>query len=291
MLVASHARSVDWSGVGQAIQRLPHGTLALAASAAVIVHLIYSTYDLIGRAYVGHRLTVPRTMAITFVSYAFNLNFGSLVGGIAFRYRLYSRFGVTTPEVTRILMLSLATNWLGYLLLAGVVFASRLVEIPPHWRLGPAALQSVGVGLLILVAVYIGLCGWSRHRTVRVRDHAFELPRLPVAALQLVASCTSWLTIAAMIFVLLNGASPAHVSFPTVLGVLLISAVAGVLTHVPAALGVLEAVFITLLGQHIAHADVLAALFAYRAVYYLAPLGFAIVVYVFLETRAHAKQG
>ena len=32
-------------------------------------------------------------MTVTFVSYVFNLNLGSLVGGVAFRYRLYSRLG------------------------------------------------------------------------------------------------------------------------------------------------------------------------------------------------------
>ena len=30
-------------------------------------------------------------MAVNFVSYAFNLCIGSIVGGVAFRYRLYSR--------------------------------------------------------------------------------------------------------------------------------------------------------------------------------------------------------
>ena len=33
-------------------------------------------------------------MAVNFVSYAFNLCIGSLVGGVGFRYRLYSRLGL-----------------------------------------------------------------------------------------------------------------------------------------------------------------------------------------------------
>jgi hypothetical protein len=37
-------------------------------------------------------------MGVTFISYAFNLNLGSLVGGVAFRYRLYSRLGLGNAD-------------------------------------------------------------------------------------------------------------------------------------------------------------------------------------------------
>ena len=46
-----------------------------------------------GNTSIGHQLGTPAVLATTFISYAFNLNFGSLVGGLAFRFRLYSRQG------------------------------------------------------------------------------------------------------------------------------------------------------------------------------------------------------
>ncbi|MFG5409540.1 hypothetical protein ABXN37_17445 [Piscinibacter sakaiensis] len=70
------------------------------------------------------------------------------------------------------------------------------------------------------------------------------------------------------------------------LGALLVAAVAGVLTHVPAGLGVLEAVFVALLGGTVPPATLVAALLLYRAFYYLAPLLLAAVVYLVLEARA-----
>jgi uncharacterized membrane protein YbhN (UPF0104 family) len=40
------------------------------------------------------------------------------------RYRLYSRLGLSGGTITRIFSLSITTNWLGYILLGGVIFTS-----------------------------------------------------------------------------------------------------------------------------------------------------------------------
>jgi uncharacterized membrane protein YbhN (UPF0104 family) len=84
--------------------------------------------------------------------------------------------------------------------------------------------------------------------------------------------------------VLLQG----RIEYATVLSVLLIAAVAGVITHVPAGLGVLEAVFVALLSQRIAPDTLLAALLAYRAIYYLAPLAAAAALFLVLDRQERA---
>jgi hypothetical protein len=60
------------------------------------------------------------------------------------------------------------------------------------------------------------------------------------------------------------------------------AAVAGVVTHVPAGLGVLEAVFVACLSD-VGTPIVLAALLSYRAVYYLVPLALASIGYAIGE--------
>ena len=74
-----------------------------------------------------------------------------------------------------------------------------------------------------------------------------------------------------------------------VLGILLISAIAGVITHIPAGLGVLEAIFIALLQHLMPASAILAALIGYRALYFLLPLGVACVLYLVIERRAGAR--
>ncbi len=48
----------------------------------------------------------------------------------------------------------------------------------------------------------------------------------------------------------------------------------------------LEAVFIALLGRQLPHGEILAALLAYRVIYYLVPLGLATAWHLRLEAQA-----
>jgi uncharacterized membrane protein YbhN (UPF0104 family) len=57
------------------------------------------------------------------------------------------------------------------------------------------------------------------------------------------------------------------------------------MTHIPAGLGALEAVFVVMLGSRLPQSELLAALLAYRAIYYLAPLLLAVIAYLAIESR------
>ena len=97
----------------------------------------------------------------------------------------------------------------------------------------------------------------------RVRGHELRLPSLRLALLQLAMASVNWILIATIIYLLLERQLP----YSTVLGVYLVAAIAGVITHIPAGLGVLEATFVALLSHQIASSELLAALLAYRARY------------------------
>ena len=58
------------------------------------------------------------------------------------------------------------------------------------------------------------------------------------------------------------------------------------ITHIPAGLGVIEAVFIAMLQHEMSKGSIVAALIGYRAIYFLLPLAVACVVYLVLEKRA-----
>lgn len=281
-LLVRHARNVDWGQVKQSVLELPREVLMVAFLFAAISHGVYSLMDLVGRHYTGHRLSKRKVMQISFISYAFNLNLGSLVGGIGFRYRLYSKLGLRYGNITRIVTLSMITNWLGYILLAGLVFTIAPMELPPHWKLDNAELQLLGVGLLAFSVVYLGLCAFSRRRSWTVRGHEIELPSIRMAVAQLGISSVHWLTMAAVPWMLLQG----QVDYATALQVLLIAAIAGVITHIPGGLGVIEAVFIALLSHRIPEHELLGALLAYRALFYLTPLTVAALLYLKVEVRA-----
>lgn len=283
VLLVSQARAVEWDEVFTAMRAYPWAVLAGAAALAALSHALYATFDLIGRHYTGHKLPVPTVMAITFVSYAFNLNMGTLVGAVGMRVRLYTRLGLDAATVTRIVGTSMLTNWLGYFLLAGLAFAVWPPALPEGWHLGGVALRAMGAGMVGLTLAYGAMCAFSSRREFQVRGHDIELPGWRVALLQLLLSCSNWAVMGGALYVLLQG----QVSYPLALSVLLIGAVAGLLSRVPAGLGVLESVVVALLASAEPSRNVLlAAVLCYRAVYYWLPLGVAALLYLGMEANA-----
>lgn len=281
-LLFKEARAVDWDKVLGVLNNYPASALLGAIMLTLLSLLLYSCFDLLGRYYSGHKLQASTVIRVTFISYMFNLNLGALVGGVAFRYRLYSRLGLSLGVITRVLSISMLTNWTSYLFLAGLAFGFRPPTLPPDWAIGSAGLKLLGLALLTIPLAYLALCAWSRKRSFKIRGHHLPLPSWRLAIVQLCMGTTNWLIMSGVLYVLLQQ----RIGFSTVVGVLLVAAIAGVIAHIPAGIGVLEAVFVILLAQQLPKNEILAALLAYRAIYYLAPLTLAAVLYLAAEMRA-----
>lgn len=286
-LLVAQGRAIDWQEVFAALRAYPPALLLGALALGALSLGLYSCFDLLGRHYTGHTLRAPTVMLVTFISYVFNLNLGSLVGGVAFRYRLYSRLKLSTATITRVLTLSMLTNWIGYLFVGGLVFGLYTPELPPGWKIGSDGLRILGFVLLAIAVAYLLLCALSRQRSFTLRGHRLDLPSGRLALLQVTMGAANWLIMSGLVFLLLQQ----KIAFPTVAGVLLVAAVAGVIAHVPAGLGVLEAVFVALLSHQIPTHQLLAALVAYRVIYYLVPLVIATVAYLVTEARARSLAG
>jgi glycosyltransferase 2 family protein len=285
-LLVHYARNVDWQEVLEAVRNTPTPALTAAVLLAAASHLLYSCFDLIGRRYTGHDLPTGTVMGVTFISYAFNLCIGSLVGGVGFRYRLYSRLGLGQGVITRIVSMSLLTNWLGYKLLAGLVFLVRPLQLPPSWKMGNHGLQWLGIALILIAVAYVLACVRAGDRVWTVRGHDLYLPPWRMAVLQMAISCVNWSLMAGVIYVLLMQ----KLAYTDVLTVLLIGAIAGVVAHVPAGLGVFEFFFVALLSHLIPEGQLLAALLGYRAIYYVVPLIAAALLYLAMEAFARRRR-
>lgn len=281
-LVARQAHTVDWPAVWQELFRQSPGRLAAAAALALVSYGLYASFDLVGRRLTGHRLSAARTLGTAAISYAFNLNVGAWVGGIGMRLRLYTRWGLSTPTVMQIVGHSMVTNWLGYLWVAGAMLAWAPPPLPDAWVLSAAGLRASGLAMVAAALAYVAMCRFSRRRKLRIRGHALTLASGRLAALQVLAGGANWLLIGAIVWGLLGG----RIEYPTVLGAMLLAAVAGIVTHVPANLGVLEAVFVFALGARLPAHELLAAVLAYRAAYYLLPLALALPAYGMSEAAA-----
>lgn len=281
-LLVLQARHIEWDKVLTSLEDYPVSASWGAVLLAFASFALYGCYDLLGRSYTGHKLGAGAVMTTAAVSYGFTLNLGSLVGGIATRLRLYTRLGLQLGDINRIISFSMLTNWLGYTLLAGLVFSIWPPVLPDGWKIDTLGLRLIGFALLALALAYFVMCAMARTRKRQVRGHEIELPSARLAALQLATGAANWLVMSGIIFILLQH----RIDYFTVVGVLLLAAIAGVIVRVPANLGVLEAVFVALLSSQMPQHEILAALVAYRVVYYLVPLALATVTYVVLEAQA-----
>lgn len=284
-LLVSRTQAIDWSEVWVALQALGTPVLLASLLLSLLSYALYGGYDLFARHYTRQSLPKSLTASIAAICYAFNLNMGAWLGGIGLRYRLYSRFGVERGTITRIVGLSLVTNWSGYCLLAGIAGSFGFVDLPDGGRIGDLGLRLIGFALLLGVTSYVALCGVSRRRSFSLRGTTVTLPSLRMAVAQIALSVANWMTMGLIVHLLLG----AEIAYPTVLAVLLLSGIAGAVAHVPAGLGVVEAVFLALLGDAMADTELLAGLLAYRAVYYIAPLALAALGFAFVEALARRR--
>ncbi len=281
-LLISHAHKVDWTGAWLALRQYSPLLLLGVLGIATVSHMLYGCFDLIGRHHTQHQLPVWRTWAIAVASYALNLNLGSLVGGVALRTRLYYQAGLNEVSIAQVIGLGLATNWTGYSLLAGSLFAAGLISPPEQAHMTPATMRWLGLGLLLIAAGYVLACALARGRQWTIRGRTVRLPSPRIALLQLAMSALNWSLMGAMMYLLLGGQVP----YGTVLCVLLAASIAGVLIPVPGGLGVLEAVYLALLSGAVPQGTLMGAILAYRALYYLVPLAGGVVLYALLEHYA-----
>ena len=285
-IVFRQAREMDWPQVVQALRSFDGAAIAGAFLLGLPAFAACASFDLVGRHATGHDLPVRRVMAISWTGYFFSLNLGALIGGLAFRYRLYMPYGLPGMTISQVIGLSIVTNWSGYVPIAGGILAWQPPDLPPQWGVSDTVMRGTGILLLAVSLAYFALCAFKGGSKLRWRGSDIELPNLRIAALQVALSGASWGGTGAIITWLL----PGDISWFTVMPVLMISAIAGIWSHVPSGLGVIELVFIGMLGHRAPDTQVLAAILVFRLVYYLVPFALALVTYAWLEATAKKRR-
>ena len=264
------------------LRALPTARFLLACALTALGFVVLAGYDALALRYVGRRLPLRRLAFASSVGYAFSqlLSFAALTGG-SIRYRLWSRWGLSAAEVAQAVAFDITTSWLGIIALGG---ATLLLSARPDAV--DAVVQSrfglpLGVALLGVVVCYLA---WSlARRPLIIRGWRIAPPGLALALAQLGLAVLDWMIAGAVLFTLLPSAPrlPATVFFEA----FLLAQVAGILSQLPGGIGVFESVLVVLLRPFIPAPEVLGALIAYRAVYYLAPFAVASVALAAFEFR------
>ena len=267
---------------------LPSAALVAAIGLTALSYFVLTGYDALSLRYVNHRLDYPRTALASFLGYAVSQNVGlTLVSGAPIRFRLYSAWGLSAVEITTVVAFNGLTFWLGLLAVGGVAFTISGGAVPAVLHLPVASLRPLGILFLVAVLAYLLL---SLLRCGPLRFGRWELapPSIRVALLQVALSSADWIASASVLWILLP--PELGVGFPHFLAIYLLAQIAGLVSQVPAGLGVFETVVIALLPGGVDPGAALAPVVAFRMIYYLAPLAVAVALLLAYELRSRREQ-
>jgi uncharacterized membrane protein YbhN (UPF0104 family) len=255
--------------------------IALAVGLTALNYLWLTGYDAIAVHYLKRRLRLPLLMIGAFVGYAMSHNLGWLMGGTTSRYRLYSAWGLGAVEIVKLFAILGLTYTVGICALGGLVFTTDPIPLPEHVR---RLLAHAGIWLqstfwlgplgLAVVAFYLAAC--ALHEPFFFRGRQLELPRLRLAALQLIVPSIDLLLYASVMYVLLPAGET--ISFWRFANVAVLAMGLGIASHVPGGVGVIEAVVVQLMPDA-DKAQLIGTLLVFRAVYYLLPLATAAALF------------
>ncbi len=257
------------------------GALALSIGLTSVSYLLLIGYDALALGYVGRRLSWPRVALESFVSYAFSHNLGVLsLDGSLVRYRMLAGWGFGPGEIARMVAFDAVTFWLGFLALGGVLLLATPLGVPEAWHLPVATSRPIGAVLLLALGTYLAAT-ILRRKPLALRGFTLEAPKLPTTLAQISLSSADWVASAAVLWALLPPAP--GLDLPLFASAYLLAVVLGLVSHVPGGVGVFETALVVLLSRWLPGDVVLGASLAYRLVYYLIPMCFAVLLFAGYE--------
>ncbi len=272
----------DVKAAWHALSRLQ---LAAAIGLTIASYLTLTLYDVLALRAIGRPLPYRTAALASFTSYTLSHNLGlALLTGGSARYRVYSAAGLGIGDVARVVAIASGTFWSGVIVLAALMLASApqriaLVGLPPD------ALRFAGLAMLAILAAFLAWLG-QHGRPLRWRQWSLPLPGAPLALTQIGVAAVDLAAASAALFVLVPGIDAQ--AWPIFFMAYTLAIIAVLVTHVPGGIGIFEAVMLAALPST-SRPELVAALLAYRLIYYIAPLVVAVLLVAAQEGRRWHK--
>jgi phosphatidylglycerol lysyltransferase len=284
LVLGGELRKMPPRELAATMRQIPGTALALAAALTFLNYLILTGYDQLAFVYIRRPIARWQISMASFVGYAIANNVGfALLSGTSARYRFYSRWGLSGEDISRVVLFYSTTYWLGLNVVGGWALAGG--EIQGIDAYVPAAITRLVGWLFIISALAYPVFVLARRAPICVAGMTIELPGGGLVLSQFLLSMLDWAVAAAVLYVLIPDPRPDYLYF---LGAFLAAQLVALISHVPGGLGVFESLMVLLL--QLPAASVLPALALFRVIYYLVPLGCALLVLIFDEASQRRHQ-
>ena len=262
------------------MRAMPASTLVLAALCAAGAFTTLAFYEVAVVRYVKHCIGRAKPMVTAFIAFPLGHAVGqAMLSGGALRYRMYTPAGFSATEVGATVLMANMPYGLAFGLFLDLALVLTAPTLEPFFRISSHWLVTLGCvglakdfGYLLLVVL--------RKKPIKLGGWHVPLPSPAMTALQLFVGAIDVVLVSSILFLLLPDS--AGIGFLPFLAVYLASVLAGVLSHVPAGLGVLESMLLLLLPD-VPPEQLLAAVLMYRVIYEIIPVICALTLWGVFE--------
>ncbi|HVN70972.1 MAG TPA: bifunctional lysylphosphatidylglycerol flippase/synthetase MprF [Desulfomonilia bacterium] len=258
----------------QYLDGIPLKQFLTAVCLTMLSYLIMTGYDFLALRFINRPLGFRKIATASFIGYAFSNNIGlSMVAGASIRYRLYSSWGLSALDITKVIFFNTLSIWLGFLALGAGVFLFEPLVIPKALHLPFATDQPLGLLFLIPIIVYAFLV-LTKRKTIKFGELEMAIPSARLFIPQVGVATLDWAMAGSILYVLL----PPGIALPSFIGIYLLGQFAGLISQIPGGLGIFEAVILIFLSPLMPASSIIGSLVIYRLTYYILPLLIAAVI-------------
>ncbi len=269
-------RGINFEEVLEAIEETDPRDVAIAAGFVAAAYFTLTFYDLFALRTIGRRdIHYPVAALAGFTSYAVGHNLGaSVFTGGAVRYRVYSSYGLSAVEVTKICFIAGLTFWLGNAAVLGLGIscaphAASAVDQMPPWVNRTIALLALGV-----LCFYVAWV-WRVPRTIGGENWELTLPNGRLTLLQIAIGIIDLACCAAAMYMLVP--EEPYIGFFALAVIFVAATLLGFASHSPGGLGVFDAAMLVALWEYDKE-QLLAGLLLFRLLYYIIPFALALAI-------------
>ncbi len=271
-LLHDEFKSYKAADVAASFRSIPITAVLAALFLTACNYAVMIGYDWLGVKLVKHPLSFKQVTIASLLYYSFSNSLGVVFGGTPVRVRLYSGWGMTSPEIVRLIVFIATAFWIGLFSLGGLLFVLTPFDIPDRFHLPLANSRPLGIMMLGIAGAFFAACALRRN-PIHFHGINFQPPPLGIGLAQAGVAACDFLFASAALYVLLP--ADAGISYLPFTAIFLLAIIVALISNVPGGLGVLELVVVTMLPQS-SH-GLVASLLAFRVIYYLLPLMLAIV--------------
>ena len=305
LIVFQHlSKTVDYKSVVKSLRALSPGVWVMSLGATALSYVALVARDAVGLRYIDAKVpSLSLWIGATVGSALGNATgFGALTGG-AIRCRVYGTAGVQPVQVGRLTVFTSVTLALTLAVMTGVGMLFAAPALSPMFRLPAGVLNVIGTALLLGFALLLLACGdaprvfqwkrqWERQSecdpqvaddaapkrgrnaviayfAAKLANMSLTVPSRRILLAELAFSVADVVAAGLALWVILP---QTHVSFFDFTIIYAAALLLGMIGHTPGGLGVFEAAMVFALGHTMPVPQMVAALLAYRAIYFVGPL-------------------